>query len=675
MTKTTRYQVTDVISKRGKCRTHTGVDPVTGLPVLIYIFEGRPRVTVGRLEADNIPSILAARFNSEKNKGQVVVAHSEERQQVSQVANQDEARLLLLDTAKALAAAAHTKVVHGDIHPGRFWVEAGRYCLEGYGVNWHGQDERFSPPEHVVSLQGDVFSWAQSVYDLAGHVMPRAMTKLVATCLVDDPEQRPTAVSLLEQLSNLANDSTSTNRQTFNTTNPPAPANTSSADAKTSARFDMNEDDFDLDFKDDDTATFAAANTSNADKVSADATKAASSNPNPNSSNPNVTSTQTETHAPTESAVRLADFDLSSFADDDDEEEAISTRNPVADYDFFAADETPASDTTNDGNNDGDNDGEVASEGFADDFSDVDFGNAASGEISKGYGDEVDINDINDIDAFADDDDDAFMADPFGRGGGFADEDSYEGSDEDGDGDANDDFESFEDDFADEPPAARNNDLVSSSAGLSDLSEIMSPATDPYSADTAASDQAIAKPNDKINDGDFIKGLPTGATVRTVESKKKAPASELPTSKQAKVYTPPSKRKKRRLGRQIGIFALVAALGVLVYIALDRYGVLDPPPPPNPVATFFPLTVNVRPTSIAQAQLVVVSSPEDSVHDAGDEMATVPARVFLDSEGTWQLRARFQDALSEVQTLTVPGPNVITFEIPVPEEDLEPPPN
>jgi len=670
MTKTTRYQVTDVISKRGKCRTHTGVDPVTGLPVLIYIFEGRPRVTVGRLEADNIPSILAARFNSEKNKGQVVVAHSEERQQVSQVANQDEARLLLLDTAKALAAAAHTKVVHGDVHPGRFWVEAGRYWLEGYGVNWHGQDERFSPPEQVASLQGDVFSWAQSVYDLAGHAMPRAMTKLVATCLADNPEQRPTAVSLLEQLSDLASDSTSANRQTSDTSSPPATASTSSADAKTNARFDMDEDDFDLDFKDDDTATFAAANTSNSSKASADATKATSSNPNTTSAGPSTTPTPTETHAPTESAARLADFDLSSFADDD-EEETISTKNPAADYDFFAADETPAAATTNDGhNNEGHNEGEVASEGFADDFGGVDFGNAASDETNEGYGEGYgDQGDRNG--AFADDDDDAFMADPFGRRGGFADEDGDEDSDED----ANDDFESFDDDFADEAPAARDNDLVSSGGGLSDLSEIMSPATDPYPADTAASDQAIAKPNNKPNDGEFIKGLPTGATVRTVESKKKAPAQELPASKQAKVYTPPKKRKKRNLGRKIGVFALVAAVGVLVYVALDRYGVLDPPPPPNPVATFFPLTVNVRPTSIAQAQLVVVSSPEDSVHDAGDEMATVPARVFLDSEGTWQLRARFQDALSEVQTLTVPGPNAVTFEIPVPEEDLEPPPD
>lgn len=627
MTKTTRYQITDVISKRGQCRTHTGVDPVTGLPVLIYIFEGRPRVTVGRLEADTIPSILAARFNSEKNKGQVVVAHSEERQQVERVASQDEAQLLLLDTAKAVAAAASAKVVHGDIYPGRFWIEAGHYWLEGYGVNWHGADERFSPPEQSVSLQGDVFSWAQSVYDMAGHAMPRAMTKLVATCLADDPEQRPTAGSLLEQLQALADGATSTISQ--------APAPPASADTDISADSDapLSAENFDLDFEDDDTETFAASESS-ADTAS---------------------TPDTEAHGPMASASRLADFDLGSFADEDDEDDADMTPTSASagDYDFLAAGD--------------DEDTDLATGGFADTNElgqafEADFGEATfAGDDDNDYGDDGFADDFSvdaSEDALVSRDDGAFQTDPFAS------------ADDSDDMDDSASFKSFDDDFADEPAArgsAGGGLASSSSGGLSDLSDIMAPANDPGSPNAPASDQPIAK----ANSGEFIKGLPTGATVRTVESKKKAPGQELPASKQAKVYTPPGKRKKRNLGRKIGVVALVAAVGVLVFVALDRYGVLDPPPPPDPVTTFFPLNVEVRPTSIPQAQLVVVSSPEDSVHDAGDEMATVPARVFLDSEGTWQLRARFQDVLSEVQTLTVPGPNAITFEIPVPEEDLE----
>lgn len=639
MTKTTRYQVTDVISKRGKCRTHTGVDPVTGLPVLIYIFEGRPRVTVGRLEADTIPSILAARFNSEKNKGQVVVAHSEERQQIDRVASQDEAQLLLLDTAKALAAAASAKVVHGDIYPGRFWTEAGHYWLEGYGVNWHGGDERFSPPEQSVSLQGDVFSWAQSVYDMAGHAMPRAMTKLLATCLADDPEQRPTAGSLLEQLQALADGATTTTSQAPARS---APADTdTSSDAARSAASDasLSMENFDLNFEDDDTATFA---------VSESATGLAASETAPD------TDATTEAHGPMASASRLADFDLGSFADEDDEDDDMmpASGSAAGDYDFFAAgDEDDDTDLATGGSVDT-NDTNDLGQAFEADFGEVTFadtaGDTAGDDGDSDYGDDGFADDFSE-DALVSRDDGAFQVDAFAS------------TDDTDDMDDSASFASFDDDFADEPVAG---------GGLSDLSDIMAPANNP-AANAPTSDQPIAK----ADAGEFIKGLPTGATVRTVESKKKAPAQELPASKQAKVYTPPSKRKKRNLGRKIGVVALVTALGVLVFVALDRYGVLNPPPPPNPVATFFPLNVSVRPESIAQAQLVVVSSPEGSVHDAGDEMATVPARVFLDSEGTWQLRARFQDALSEVQTLTVPGPNAVTFEIPVPEENLEPPPN
>lgn len=639
MTKTTRYQVTDVISKRGKCRTHTGVDPVTGLPVLIYIFEGRPRVTVGRLEADTIPSILAARFNSEKNKGQVVVAHSEERQQIDRVASQDEAQLLLLDTAKALAAAASAKVVHGDIYPGRFWTEAGHYWLEGYGVNWHGGDERFSPPEQSVSLQGDVFSWAQSVYDMAGHAMPRAMTKLLATCLADDPEQRPTAGSLLEQLQALADGATTTTSQAPARS---APADTdTSSDAARSAASDasLSMENFDLNFEDDDTATFA---------VSESATGLAVSETAPD------TDATTEAHGPMASASRLADFDLGSFADEDDEDDDMmpASGSAAGDYDFFAAgDEDDDTDLATGGSVDT-NDTNDLGQAFEADFGEVTFadtaGDTAGDDGDSDYGDDGFADDFSE-DALVSRDDGAFQVDAFAS------------TDDTDDMDDSASFASFDDDFADEPVAG---------GGLSDLSDIMAPANNP-AANAPTSDQPIAK----ADAGEFIKGLPTGATVRTVESKKKAPAQELPASKQAKVYTPPSKRKKRNLGRKIGVVALVTALGVLVFVALDRYGVLNPPPPPNPVATFFPLNVSVRPESIAQAQLVVVSSPEGSVHDAGDEMATVPARVFLDSEGTWQLRARFQDALSEVQTLTVPGPNAVTFEIPVPEENLEPPPN
>jgi hypothetical protein len=473
------------------------------------------------------------------------------------------------------------------------------------------------------------------------------MTKLLATCLADDAEQRPTAGSLLEQLQALADGSTTTTSQapaqSAPTQSAPADTDTSADVASADAASDvpLSMENFDLNFEDDDTATFA---------VSESAADTASS---------------TEAHGPMASASRLADFDLGSFADEDDEDDAMMPASGSAadDYDFFAAgDEDDDTDVATGGSVDTNDLGQA----FEADFGGATFADTASDDDDSDYGDS-NYGDDGFADDFSEDalvsrDNGAFQAD------GFASADDTDDMDDSASFDSAS-FDSFDDDFADEP-AAGGGLASSSGGGLGDLSDIMAPANNP-AANAPTSDQPIAK----ADAGEFIKGLPTGATVRTVESKKKAPAQELPASKQAKVYMPPSKRKKRNLGRKIGVVALVAALGVLVFVALDRYGVLDPPPPPNPVATFFPLNVSVRPASIAQAQLVVVSSPEDSVHDAGDEMATVPARVFLDSEGTWQLRARFQDALSEVQTLTVPGPNAVTFEIPVPEEDLEPPPN
>jgi hypothetical protein len=118
---------------------------------------------------------------------------------------------------------------------------------------------------------------------------------------------------------------------------------------------------------------------------------------------------------------------------------------------------------------------------------------------------------------------------------------------------------------------------------------------------------------------------------------------------------------------------LLIGLGVLIYFSIERWGsgfggggtIVEQE------TTFYALNVNIRPDRISQAQLVVVVSPEGSVHEPGDEVATVPARVFLDREGVWQVRARFRNNLSEVQTITIPQTGAITLEIPLPEDDPE----
>ncbi|MEM7738001.1 MAG: hypothetical protein AAF267_19660 [Deinococcota bacterium] len=598
MTKTTRYQVKDTLHKRGKHRTLLGVDPLTGLPVLIYVFPDRPRVTVGRLESDAIPSILAARYNSEKTMGQVVVAHSDERQTVTSVASKEDALSLLIDTAKALAAATHAKVIHGDISPSRFMVEGDHYLLEGYGINWPAQDARFAPPEGGVSLKGDIFSWGQSVYDLAGHILPRAVTKLVATCLADDPEKRPAAPKLLSELEELVGESASEVSNSVSPQTDPAasPAPTSAddefmwpgAEADSTEATETSLDsatsmpdtagsfgdlDFELDFKDDDIETF-----------------------------------QTTAHAAIESGERLADFDLDglgeiatpppSFLDDE-----TASASPLAQT---ALEVTPIPESRAD-------DSDSTSDAFS--SADDEFVGAATNP-----------DDIN---------------------------------------------------FVDTPPQPVPS-TSGGASGLSDLSDIL-----PSSSSSPTSSAASGQPSPKdtmsgvltapTTDGTFVKGLPTGAKVRTVESKKKSSSQDAAASQKfPKNYSPTRKQKPQRSWRPVWMTILLVGLGVLIYIVIEIGGgglggggtIVD-------TTSFYPLNVNIRPNRISQAQLVVVASPEGSVHEPGDEVATVPARIFLDREGVWQVRARFRNNLSDVQTITVPQTGAITLEIPLPEDDPE----
>ncbi|MEM6428308.1 MAG: hypothetical protein AAF708_03640 [Deinococcota bacterium] len=600
MTKTTRYQVKDTLSKRGKHRTLLGVDPLTGLPVLIYVFPDRPRVTVGRLESDTIPSILAARYNSEKTMGQVVVAHSEERQAVSSVATKEDALRLLLDTAKALAAATHAKVIHGDISPSRFMVEGGHYLLEGYGVNWPAQDARFAPPEGGVSLKGDIFSWGQSVYDLAGHILPRALTKLVATCLADDPDKRPDAPTLLTELelvmgdespSSKASDSTpvSTSSQAADeefswpgddTSSPSSFEDVDAAGVSTpDTAGSFGDLDFELDFKDNDTETF-----------------------------------KTTAHAGIESGERLADFELEGFSDVPSQppsflDDETAADNPLAQQ---ALEVTPIPESRADAR-------------------DVDFPVGVSSTAADTAADTSSADDIN---------------------------------------------------FMDTPPQPSSPAAsgAAGASGLSDLSDILpssssasASSSQPSTEDTPTS--VLTAPTTD-GDGGFVKGLPTGAKVRTVESKKKSsPQDAAASQKFPKTYSPVKKQKPQRSWRPVWLTLLFVAIGVIILIAVNGLCFFRGDCPDRdvelPLPQFYPLNVNIRPNRISQAQLVVVVSPEGSVHEPGDEVATVPARVFLDREGVWQVRARFRNALSEVQTITVPQTGAITLEIPLPEDDPE----
>lgn len=211
MAQVARYQPQRLFADHEEVKTFHGLDPLTGLPVLIYRFAGRPSVKVGELKSEAIPTILTSSFERgnfggtfERGRGQLVVAYARGYEPLNETVRPHEVVGLLRDSATALYDAARASVVHGDLRPERFLKANDHVMLEGYGVPWSVWDaaSEFSAPERIggASAKSDVFSWAQSVRFLAGPYLPREFGDLVAACLDADPKSRPSAETIYKQI-------------------------------------------------------------------------------------------------------------------------------------------------------------------------------------------------------------------------------------------------------------------------------------------------------------------------------------------------------------------------------------------------------------------------------------------------------------------------------------------
>lgn len=192
LTTTARYQRQRLYAEQGSVRTHYGLDPLTGLPVLIYQFPGKPTLRVGDLESANIPGVLASSFVD--GEGQVVVAYASEYHGLQEPVAADRVKLLLEHSTKALSDAATAGVTHGDIRPERFLLTGDHLLLEGFGVRWDAVSADYRPPEQEgLGYAADVYAWAKSVQFLCGEHLPARLAPLLETCLQPDPDARPLA--------------------------------------------------------------------------------------------------------------------------------------------------------------------------------------------------------------------------------------------------------------------------------------------------------------------------------------------------------------------------------------------------------------------------------------------------------------------------------------------------
>lgn len=184
-----RYQAQALHSESHGVKTYLGVDPVTGLPVLIYRFGGSPRAGIERLDSPFLLRILA--FRHDASGGLIVAAFSGAYQRATDAGSKRLTAGQLLDSARALEAAAEARVAHGSINADRFLLADHSLLIEGFGVPWQTTG--------TAALTDDIFDWARTVSSL-GYPASEQVDTVVQQALAADAIARPDAAQLVRQL-------------------------------------------------------------------------------------------------------------------------------------------------------------------------------------------------------------------------------------------------------------------------------------------------------------------------------------------------------------------------------------------------------------------------------------------------------------------------------------------
>lgn len=204
-----RYQMQTLYAEKKGVRTFEGVDPITGLPVLIYEFQGEPREHFKKLESENIPGLLES-YAADPYR--LVMAYSKRYKTVSKPFRVP-ISLLLIESARALRDAARVAVVHGDIRPERFLSTQDHVLLEGFGVPWLASENPYRAPEtKVANLKDDIYAWAKSIFDIVSGDLSDSYSELLTQCLLANPNERLDAESLYNALQQLLKHETLANK-------------------------------------------------------------------------------------------------------------------------------------------------------------------------------------------------------------------------------------------------------------------------------------------------------------------------------------------------------------------------------------------------------------------------------------------------------------------------------
>ncbi len=190
-----RYQRKSIVNKYAGVSTIEGLDPLTGLAVLIYEFTGKVSPHLLKLESENMAGILDI---EEGEKTQVVTAYFKDYRPLRKPLRID-SKTLLLDSARALRDASKLAIVHGDIKPGRFLATDKHVIIEGFGIPWKLDKSTYRIDGEPRGAKADVYAWGRSVLELAND-LPKEVVELLNSCVAVDPNKRPKANRIYDSL-------------------------------------------------------------------------------------------------------------------------------------------------------------------------------------------------------------------------------------------------------------------------------------------------------------------------------------------------------------------------------------------------------------------------------------------------------------------------------------------
>lgn len=193
-----RYQRKSIINQEAGVTTIEGLDPITGLAVLIYEFKGDVSPHLLKLDSESMAGILDVEV---AEKTQVVTAYFKDYRPLRKPLRISNATLLL-DSARALRDAAKLAIVHGDIKPSRFLATDKHVIIEGFGIPWKAEKSSYRIDGETSGAKADIYAWGRSVLELVDD-LPKEVVELLNSCVAVDPDKRPRASRIYRSLAEL----------------------------------------------------------------------------------------------------------------------------------------------------------------------------------------------------------------------------------------------------------------------------------------------------------------------------------------------------------------------------------------------------------------------------------------------------------------------------------------